>query len=167
MELKPHQVEAKATILKRMNEGATSQLCALPTGTGKTFLAVALSREFKRTLFCCHREELMRQTADTVNRVYPEVPVGFIAPGQCDIAPPFVVAMIQSLHRRRQQIPPDHFDLVVMDEAHHGMARTWRETAEHFTPKLRLGLSATPERLDGLSLETLSLIHISEPTRPY
>lgn len=155
MELRPHQIAAHEAIFKRLEEGATSQLCALPTGTGKTFLAVAVSRSFNRTLFCCHREELLRQTAETVNRVHPELPIGFVAPGQCDIAPPFVVAMIQTLHRRRQQIPPDHFDLVVMDEAHHGMARTWRETAEHFTPKLRLGLSATPERLDGLSLETL------------
>lgn len=155
MELKPHQIAAHDMILSRLADGADSQLCALPTGTGKTFLAVALSRSFNRTLFCCHREELVRQTAETVNRVFPELPVGFIAPGKQDIQQPFVVAMIQTLHRRREKIPADHFDLVVIDEAHHAMARTWRETAEHFKPRLRLGLSATPERLDGSDLSNL------------
>jgi superfamily II DNA or RNA helicase len=155
MELKPHQQQAIATILKRLDEGANSQLAALPTGTGKTFLAVALSRSFERTLFVCHREELLRQTAETFNRVHPGLPVGFVAPGRHEIEAPFTVAMIQTLHRRKAKIDPAHFDLLVIDEAHHAMARTWRETAEHFEPKLRLGLSATPERLDGLSLETL------------
>lgn len=64
MELKPHQIAAHDMILNRLADGADSQLCALPTGTGKTFLAVALSRSFNRTLFCCHREELVRQTAE-------------------------------------------------------------------------------------------------------
>jgi len=155
MELKPHQVAAHDAIFSRLSEGVDSQLCALPTGTGKTFLACEVSRSFQRTLFCCHREELVRQTAETMNRVYPALPIGFIAPGLHEIDAPFVVAMIQTLHRRKEKIPQDHFDLVVIDEAHHGMARTWRETAEHFTPRLRLGLSATPERLDGSDLSNL------------
>lgn len=155
MELKPHQVAAHTAIFDRLNQGVDSMLCALPTGTGKTFLAVAVSRSFNRTLFVCHREELIKQTAETVSRVYPDVPVGFIRPGQHEIDPPFVVGMIQTIYNRRHKIPADHFDLVVIDEAHHCTAKTWRAVADHFSPRLRLGLSATPERLDGSNLSHL------------
>ena len=154
MELKPHQIAAHAAIFSKLAAGVDSQLCALPTGTGKTFLAVAVSRSFERTLFCCHREELVRQTAETLARVHPDVPIGFIRPGQHDIAE-FTVGMVQTIHRRLNRIDPDEFDLVVIDEAHHSTAKTWREVAEHFRPKLRLGLSATPERLDGSDLSHL------------
>ena len=154
MELKPHQIAAHAAIFEKLDAGVDSQLCALPTGTGKTFLAVAVSRSFKRTLFVAHREELVRQTAETLSRVYPDVPVGFIRPGQHDIAE-FTVGMVQTIHRRLNRIDPDEFDLVVIDEAHHSTAKTWREVAEHFRPRLRLGLSATPERLDGSDLSHL------------
>lgn len=154
MELKPHQVAAHSAIFSKLAAGVDSQLCALPTGTGKTFLAVAVSRSFKQTLFVCHREELVRQTAETIARVYPDVPIGFIRPGQHDIAA-FTVGMVQTIHRRLGKIDPAAFDLVVIDEAHHSTAKTWREVAEHFRPRLRLGLSATPERLDGSDLSHL------------
>ena len=154
MELKPHQIAAHAAIFDKFAAGVDSQLCALPTGTGKTFLAVAVSRSFKRTLFVCHREELVRQTAETLARVYPDVPVGFIRPGQHDIAE-FTIGMVQTIHRRLNRIDPDEFDLVVIDEAHHSTAKTFREVAEHFRSRLRLGLSATPERLDGSDLSHL------------
>ena len=154
MELKPHQVAAHTAIFDKLAAGVDSQLCALPTGTGKTFLAVAVSRSFRQTLFVCHREELVRQTAETLARVHPDVPIGFIRPGQHDIAE-FTVGMVQTIHRRLGKIDPTAFDLVVIDEAHHSTAKTWREVAEHFRPRLRLGLSATPERTDGSDLSHL------------
>ena len=154
MQLKPHQIAAHTAIFDKLAQGVSSQLCALPTGTGKTYLAVAVSRSFKQTLFVVHREELIRQTAETLARVHPDVPIGFIRPGQHDIAA-FTVGMVQTIHRRLGKIDPTAFDLVVIDEAHHSTARTWREVAEHFQPKLRLGLSATPERTDGSDLSHL------------
>lgn len=66
-----------------------------------------------------------------------------------------VTGMIQTIYNRLEKLDPDLFDLVIIDEAHHAMAPTWRKTAEHFKSKLRLGLSATPERLDGAPLDTL------------
>lgn len=155
MELRPHQVAAHDAIFSRLAQGVGTQLCALPTGTGKTYLAAAVSRSFPKTLFCVHREELARQTVELINRVYPDVAVGFVMPGKHDIDQPLTIAMIQTLHRRRDKIPSDHFDLVVVDEAHHALARTWREVCEHFQTRLRLGLSATPERLDGSDLSNL------------
>ena len=77
MQLKPHQIAAHTAIFDKLAQGVSSQLCALPTGTGKTYLAVAVSRSFKQTLFVVHREELIRQTAETLARVHPDVPIGF------------------------------------------------------------------------------------------
>jgi superfamily II DNA or RNA helicase len=155
MVLKPHQVAARAAVFKKLAAGVSTMLCALPTGTGKTCFAVDVSRAFGRTLFVVHREELIRQTVATVERVNPDCQIGYVVQGRHEIDPPFVVGMVQTLHNRLHKIPADHFDLVVIDEAHHSSARTWREVAEHFTPKLRLGLSATPERLDGSDLSHL------------
>ncbi|MES3018187.1 MAG: DEAD/DEAH box helicase [Bacteroidota bacterium] len=68
----------------------------------------------------------------------------------------FTIASIQTLWRRLNLIPPDTFDVVVVDEAHHAGAATWTRTLNHFTPKLRLGLTATPWRaVDDLSLDDL------------
>lgn len=81
--------------------------------------------------------------------------LGIIKQDLFNIKPPLVVASIQTLFRRREKIAPDHFDLIIVDEAHYAMAKTWQETLEYFTPQLRIGLTATPERLDGLSLGNL------------
>lgn len=81
--------------------------------------------------------------------------IGIIKQDNMNIEAKVVVASIQTLWRRLDKIPADHFDLVIVDEAHFALARTWTKALEHFTPKLRLGLTATPYRLDGQSLKYL------------
>lgn len=92
--------------------------------------------------------------ADKEDRSLTEM-LGIVKQDLFNIEPRLVVASIQTLFRRREKIAPDHFDLIIVDEAHYAMAKTWQETLEYFTPKLRIGLTATPERLDGLSLGNL------------
>lgn len=58
----------------------------------------------------------------------------------------FTVASVQTIWRRLSQIPADTFDLIIVDECHHAGAPTWSKILDHFTPKLRLGLTATPWR---------------------
>lgn len=66
------------------------------------------------------------------------------------------IASVQTIWRRLNQIPSDTFDLVIVDESHHAGAITWTNILTHFTPKLRLGLTATPYRaIDDLSLDDL------------
>ena len=154
MELKPRQQEAFNAVLAALDRGIDRQLVALPTGTGKTVLACHVARQFKRTLFLVHREELVAQTAATMTRIDPGLLQGFIRPGQHDVAA-FTVGMIQTINNRLSKLAPDAFDCVILDEAHHAAAKSWRTVADHFTPRLRLGLSATPERLDGLALSNL------------
>ncbi|MCC7514585.1 MAG: DEAD/DEAH box helicase [Bacteroidia bacterium] len=66
-----------------------------------------------------------------------------------------VLASAQTLHRRLDKIPADLFDVIVCDEAHFFSSTTFKKSIDHFKPKLLLGLTATPERLDGLSLEDI------------
>ena len=154
MELKPRQQQAHTAIFNALEKGITRQLVALPTGVGKTVLAAHVAKQFERVLFLAHRQELVAQTSATMNRVAPEVPQGFIMQGRHDPAP-FTVGMIQTVYNRLNRINPEAFDLVVLDECHHSAAKTWRTVADHFTPRLRLGLSATPERADGAPLSNL------------
>lgn len=152
--LKPRQQAAHDAVFERLDQGIGRQLIALPTGVGKTVLACHIARQFPRALFLCHREELVEQTARTMARIEPNRARGVIGPDEHRIEP-FTCGMIQTVHRRLNRIDPDAFDLLIIDEAHHAAARTWRQVADHFQPRLRLGLSATPERTDGAPLSNL------------
>ena len=76
--------------------------------------------------------------------------IGVVKAEFFDIQKPIVMASMQTLHRRLDRIPSDHFDVVVVDECHYSGANTWKKALDHFTPKLRLGLTATPYRTDGM-----------------
>jgi ATP-dependent helicase IRC3 len=82
--------------------------------------------------------------------------IGIIKLDQCDFSKPITVASVQSLCNRLHIIPADTFDCIIIDEAHMAAAQTWTKSINHFSGvKLRLGLTATPERLDGVSLSDL------------
>lgn len=81
--------------------------------------------------------------------------MGIIKRDLFEIDRPITVASIQTLHRRLDWIDPKHFECIIIDEAHMAAANTWTKAIEHFSPKLRLGLTATPDRLDGASLTDL------------
>jgi superfamily II DNA or RNA helicase len=155
MELKPRQIEAYNAVFAALDRGVDRQLVALPTGVGKTVLAAHIAKQFDRVLFLAHRQELIAQTARTMALVDPDRTQGRIEQGSHDLEGQFTIAMLPTVHRRLQKIPPDSFDCVILDEAHHACSKTFREVLDHFRPQLRLGLSATPERLDGLALSNL------------
>ena len=155
MQLKPRQIEAFNAVFAALERGVDRQLVALPTGVGKTVLAANIAKKFDRVLFLAHRQELIEQTARTMALVDPDRTQGRIEQGSHDLGSEFTISMIQTAHRRLDRIPPDSFDCVIVDESHHACSRTWRETLDHFQPRLRLGLTATPERLDGLALSNL------------
>ena len=155
MELKPRQQEAYSAVFTALDRGIDRQLVSLPTGVGKTVLAAHIAKRFDRVLFLAHRQELIAQTARTMALVDPDRTQGRIEQGSHDLAGQFTIAMLPTVHRRLERIPPDSFDCVIVDESHHACSRTWREVLDHFQPRLRLGLTATPERLDGLALSNL------------
>lgn len=155
--LRPRQKEAFKAVFENLAKGIDSMLVALPTGVGKTHLAIAVAHQFNHVLFLVHRTELLKQTIASYHAAGNQRSIATITSASRAVAPDahFTVGMIQTLAGRLGQYPPGRFDLVIVDEAHHAMAREWRTVIEHFNPELHLGLSATPERQDGAPLSHL------------
>lgn len=156
--LEPFQEDLLARIALSRSQGHHRNLLAAATGTGKTVmaavdysrLAAALPRA--RLLFVAHREEILAQALGTFRHAlrepaFGELWVGGARPRRFE----HVFASIQSLDAAGlAHLPSDHFDVVVVDEFHHAAAPSYRRLLEHVTPRELLGLTATPERSDGL-----------------
>jgi len=155
--LRPRQKDAFNAVFENLNKGIDSMLVALPTGVGKTHLAIAIAQRFERVLFLVHRTELLNQTLACYRDASRHGSIATITSASRKVAPEahFTIGMIQTLAGRLDQYDPSTFSLVVTDEAHHSMAKEWRNVITHFQPDLHLGLSATPERQDGAPLSDL------------
>ena len=151
---RPYQIECKSQIKKEYNNGVTEQLIVQATGTGKRLAAINLIQHFKRTLFVAHREELIMQAYDDIVRFRP-MEVGIIKAERFEIDRKIVVASVQTLTNRLDKIDPETFDLVIIDESHHYRAESYLRVVRHFKPKLLTGWTATPKRMDGLSLSNI------------
>lgn len=153
----PVQVEALRALEETRDRGYRRGLVVMATGLGKTLLAAFDSSrpEFRRVLFIAHREEILRQSRDAFRQVRPEGRFGFFLGADKDSEADVVFASIQTLHRHLNRFESDRFDYVVVDEFHHAAAPTYRRAIESFRPKFLLGLTATPDRLDGADLLAL------------
>jgi superfamily II DNA or RNA helicase len=124
----------------------------LPTGGGKTvvaaFITQGLHARNRRGIFLVHRQELLKQTCAAFELA--GVPYGVIAPGYPMTPHEIQVGMVATVARRLERIPPP--DMLVPDEAHHAVAGTWKQIFEAWPHARVLGLTATPERLDGRGL---------------
>ncbi|MBO0744511.1 MAG: DUF3427 domain-containing protein, partial [Candidatus Dormibacteraeota bacterium] len=132
-------------------------LIVAATGTGKTVLAaldyVRLAQEWNsaRLLFVAHREEILTQSLATFRAVVRDREFGeLMVGGRRPVVGDHVFASIQSLAQIElaQQVPADHYDVVIVDEFHHAAAPTYQRLLDHVRPRELLGLTATPERTD-------------------
>lgn len=135
---------------------ASRQLVVLPTGGGKTciFAWEAQRRQPGRTLILAHREELIEQACAKLHAttgIFAQIEK---AESRASLQAPVVVASVQTMQGARlKRWPVDHFDLVVIDEAHHALADSWRCTLSHFDDYADvLGVTATPDRGDKRNL---------------
>ena len=144
MELRPYQKECIDAIPDR-----GSYLVQMATGLGKTVTFAAMPRR-GRMLILSHRDELVHQPVK-----YFSVPVGIEQAGAHSSGEEVISASVQTLVRRLGKFAPDMFDTVIVDEAHHSAAPTYRKILSHFTPRLTLGFTATPNRGDGVGLEDI------------
>ena len=130
------------------------------TGTGKTVMAAIdyfrLSKTLPRAnlLFIAHREEIIDQSLATFRFAMKDSTFGEkLVAGLKPVVGNHVFASIQSLHERAlSAISPDNFDVVIIDEFHHAAAPSYQRVLEYFNPREWLGLTATPERSDGLPI---------------
>jgi superfamily II DNA or RNA helicase len=156
VQLWPHQTAAISAAVQAVKRKRKRGLWSICTGAGKTwgFLSFAKELEWRRNLILVNRDELVRQTVDAAQEVWPQATVGVIQQDRNEFDRQLVVASVQSLHASRlRKLPRDMFDLVIPDECHHGMAESWEAIFGHFQSRFRLGVTATPERTDGKGLD--------------
>lgn len=163
--LRPYQADCIKHIVEAYRQGLRRVLVSLPTGTGKTIIFSHFPRGLrmrKKLLILAHRHELLEQARAKLSTAAPEIPVA-IEQGQrrADPAARVVIASVPTLGRaqnkRLADLNPDDFSIIVVDEAHHAVAATYRRIFDHFglfaeNGRLLVGFTATPRRGDGLAL---------------
>ncbi|MEW2245767.1 DUF3427 domain-containing protein [Streptomyces sp. NPDC006975] len=160
----PHQQDMLERLsVEREIRGRHRNLLVAATGTGKTVMAALdyrnlrepLGGGYPRLLFVAHRKEILNQSLRTYREVLDDASFGELLYGGQDPNDwDHVFASVQSLSvQRLEQLDPEHFDIIVIDEFHHATASTYRRVIDHFKPKELLGLTATPERMDGLNVQ--------------
>lgn len=154
MELRKYQKEAVEAILKEWAEGRKKTLLILPTGMGKTIcfaeIAKIVQEEGKKVLILAHRKELLEQARGKLEKFGVKAGLEL---GKMTAKNDYVIlSSIQTMIRRFKKFHEDHFDVVIVDEAHHIMAYSYQTVLKHFKNADILGVTATPERGDKKNL---------------
>ena len=156
--LRPYQVEAIAAARERFRSGDRGTLIVLPTGTGKTVVFAEVARltveRGRRVLVLAHRSELLTQAIAKLRAVGVDAALeqGPNRAGSANV----VVASVATLKSKRLAAwSPDAFGVIVIDEAHHATAASYRKIVDHFASAKILGVTATPDRADGIGLDSL------------
>jgi len=146
------QNEAFAAGVKAFEEEGGGVL-SLPCGFGKTTVSLALSAHLKvRTMIVVHKEFLANQWVEKIKEFCPTATIGRVQGDTFDVEKDFVIAMIQTMCMREfDKKAFDSIGLLVVDEAHHIGAPAFSQFMFKICPKFTLGLTATPERKDGLT----------------
>lgn len=150
------QIEALCTLEHTRAEGARRALISAATGVGKTYLAAFDSEKYKRVLFVAHKEEILRQAANSFQNVRKSDDYGFFDGNEKCKDKSVIFASVATLGKseylNETYFPKDYFDYVVIDEFHHAVNDQYMRIVEYFKPQFLLGLTATPERMDGRNI---------------
>jgi superfamily II DNA or RNA helicase len=155
----PFQLEILEKLeVERSVHQRNRNLVVAATGTGKTVISAFDYKNFRQNnksfklLFLAHRKEILTQSLATYRGIlrdnnFGELWVDGIEPTNYE----YVFASVQTLNNRIENLnfSPEFFDYIVIDECHHLTANSYRATINYFKPKILLGLTATPERMDG------------------
>ena len=164
MQLRPYQRDAVNECISTLRKNS-STLIVMPTGTGKTIVfSELINKASGRVMVIAHREELIHQAARKVQAVcgfHPSIEMAELKDHGGMFASKCVVASVQTLNaskdgvHRRNKFNPHEFGLLVIDEAHHAVAKSYLNTIKYFqrNPNIKVcGVSATPDRADKLAL---------------
>jgi DNA repair protein RadD len=155
MQLRSYQQRAIDDLRNAYRFGYRAPLLCLPTGGGKTCVFAAIAKQAadrgRRVLILVHRRELIKQASSKLQWI--GVHHGLIAAGIEPSEAPVQVASVQTIARRLSRIDWQP-DLIIIDEAHHATAGQWERTLQHWPSAYRLGVTATPCRLDGRGLRS-------------
>jgi len=161
----PHQKQILDRLIAVRESGVKRNLIVAATGTGKTVISgfdyklfTQANPEYSKILFVAHRQEILLQARNTYRSVLSNANFGEVWVGQYKPAMNIdhLFVSVQTFNSEFNDVfsklPSDYYDYIVIDEAHHLVADSYRKILTHFSPKLLIGLTATPERMDGVSL---------------
>ncbi len=153
--LKPNSMQESfvAALRKIYIKGGDRALLISSTGTGKTYASAFAMRElgFKRVLFLVHRNQIAKQAMKSYRRVFSgRKTMGLVTGAYRDYDADYVFATIQTLSKTEnlKRYDKEHWDAIVIDEAHHSSADSYKRVFDYFSPKLWLGMTATPDKRD-------------------
>jgi HKD family nuclease len=147
------QQEALDALHNTRTNGHDKAVVIAATGTGKTYLSAFDAKNFdaKRVLFLAHRDEILESSMNTFIKVFGNANMfGKLTGIKKEIEKPYLFSTVQTLSKDiLNDFSSDYFDYIVVDEFYHAEAATYKKVIGHFNPKFLLGLTATPERMDG------------------
>lgn len=150
------QIEALCALENTRAEGAGRALVHAATGVGKTYLAAFDSKDYERVLFVAHREEILKQAAQSFKNVRNSDDYGFFDGESKCTDKSVIFASVGTLGRseylKNKYFAPDYFNYIVIDEFHHAVNDQYQRIVNYFKPQFLLGLTATPERMDGRNI---------------
>lgn len=162
IQAKPFQQIILDQLANERAHGRYRNLLVAATGTGKTVMAALDYKRIcqqeggqPRLLFVAHRKEILQQSLQTFRHVLRNGDFGdYLADGHTPESNTHLFATIQSVNSRQlaDQLGDDYWNMVIIDECHHIEANSFRRLIERLKPKYLLGLTATPERSDGLNI---------------
>lgn len=158
----PFQDRILDALIAARQAGSFRNLVIAATGTGKTVMAAFDYARFRREnpsasrlLFVVHRKEILQQARACFRTILRDQNFGeLLVDGDVPSEWNHVFTSVQSLANRQllDRFGPDHYQFVILDEAHRGTASSYRSLLTCYQPKILLGLTATPERMDGSSI---------------
>lgn len=159
MQMRPYQQAAREAVHREWDEGRNRTLLVLPTGCGKTIVFAKITedevRSGSRVLILAHRGELLQQAADKLERT-SGLKCAVEKAEQTCLGEWYrvTVGSVQTLMRQKRlaQFPPDYFQTIIIDEAHHAISGSYQVILEHFAGAHVLGVTATPDRGDKQNL---------------
>lgn len=151
------QVEALANLKRLRAQGKRKALLISATGTGKTYLSAFDAKSFnpKRFLFVVHRLNIAKAAMKTFKAVFGDSKSMGVYSGETrELDKDFIFSTIQTISKKEhlEQFEKSHFEYIVIDESHRAGAESYQNILNHFDPKFLLGMTATPERTDGLDI---------------
>jgi superfamily II DNA or RNA helicase/HKD family nuclease len=151
------QIEALANLEKIRSEGKSKALLISATGTGKTYLSAfdVFKVNPNKFLFVVHRANIAEAAMQTFQNVFGDKKsMGFYSGENKEKDKDFIFSTIQTISKEQHlnQFDSKHFDYIVIDESHRAGAESYKKIFDYFEPKFLLGMTATPERTDGLDI---------------
>lgn len=157
--LKPNtmQVAFVDSLKKLVEEGAQRALLISSTGTGKTIASAFALQELMppKVLFLVHREQILDQTIKSYHDVFGYTKTfGKLCSGAKEVEAQYLFSTMQMMAKSniREQFKPDEFQVIIIDEVHRAGAESYKTIMDYFVPNLWLGMTASPDRPDGIDI---------------